>query len=295
MLRVAVMHSASSPPLIARQIMSKARELGAKVKYIRVQDASVVLEGDSAKVYIGSSPLEAELVFVRGVGGPQSVEEHVFKFDVVKALEDQGTLTINSYESIIRARDKLRTLMLLKGRGIPVPETLVTTSLDAALHFTQRWGRVVVKPIVGSLGRGVMLLDDVDIAYSVYRQLLSWHQPLLIQKYYEKRGNRDLRVLVVDEEVVASYYRVAREGLFKTNLAQGARVEPAEKDPETLELAVRATEALGLFYAGVDVMEADGRLFVLEVNASPNWKGALQLGIDPSDKLVRKAFERVRR
>jgi len=93
---------------------------------------------------------------------------------MVKALEEKGTLVVNPYEGLIKARDKLRTMITLMKNGVRVPETIVTVNIDAALHYTEKWGKVIVKPIIGSLGRGVMLIDNVDIAYNIYRQLLAW-------------------------------------------------------------------------------------------------------------------------
>jgi ribosomal protein S6--L-glutamate ligase len=293
--RLIVLHTAGTPPRTALQIIKRARELGLQAKYVRLQDLNVMIENGEEKIFVRSIPLDADVAIVRGVGGPQSIEEYNLRFDMVKALEEKGTLVVNPYEGLIKARDKLRTMITLMKNGVRVPETIVTVNIDAALHYTEKWGKVIVKPIIGSLGRGVMLIDNVDIAYNIYRQLLAWYQPLLIQKYYEKKYNRDLRVLVIDGEPVASYYRVAREGSFKTNVAQGGKVVEAKPSEEILNIAIKSTESIGLFYAGVDIMETDEGTFVLEVNASPNWKGALQLGIDPSKILVEKILKKLKR
>lgn len=293
--KLIVLHTAGTPPKTALQIMKSARDFGLKTKYVRLQDLNLVLENGEEKILVKNIPLNADIAIVRGVGGPQSIEEYNLRFDMIRILEEKQIFVINSYDGIIKARDKLRTLITLAKNGIRVPETIVTVSMDAALHYTEKWRKVIVKPIIGSLGRGVMLIDNVDIAYNIYRQLLAWYQPLLIQKYYEKKGNRDLRILVIDGEPVASYYRVARDGFFKTNIAQGGRVVEAKPSEEIKEIAIRSTESIGLFYAGVDLMETDEGIFVLEVNASPNWKGALQLGIDPSKKLIEKIIARYKR
>jgi len=81
-------------------------------------------------------------------------------------------------------------------------------------------------------------------------------------------------------------------GHFKTNLAQGGTPEKAELTDEIEEIAVSTAEALGLFYGGIDIAESSsGQLFVLEANASPNWKGAEAMGLNPARKLVEEALK----
>ena len=185
--KLIVLHVSGTPPHTALQIIKSARELGLQAKYVRLQDLNVIIENGEEKIFVKNIPLEVDAAVIRGVGGPQSIEEYNLRFDMVKALEEKGTFVINPYEGLVKARDKLRTLLTLMKNGVRVPETIVTVSIDAALHYTEKWGRVIVKPIIGSLGRGVMLIDNVDIAYNIYRQLLAWYQPLLVQKYYEKK------------------------------------------------------------------------------------------------------------
>ena len=83
---------------------------------------------------------------------------------------------------------------------------------------------------------------------------------------------RDVRAFVVGDRVVAAAWRCA-EG-WRTNVAQGARVERATLPPEWHDLSVRAARAVTAEYAGVDLLPLpDGRVFVLEVNSIPGWQG----------------------
>jgi len=287
--RIAVLHPSPTPPPSARKIIEEARRLGHKATYIRPQEITLKINRSCLAVR-GGRKLELDIVFVRGMGGPVSVEQYLFRLNILRFLEAAGSLTINSSKAIELARDKLLTMLTLLKEGLPVPLTLATENLSQALRFVEEEKAVVIKPIAGSMGRGVMLAEDPDIAYTIFRQLLSWAQPLVLQKYYEKLGCRDLRVLVINGRAYASYYRVARPGSFKTNVSQGAKVEKAVNVSDAEELAVKATEKLGLFYAGVDVMETNDGYYILEVNASPNWKGAELLGYAPAKKLVEETL-----
>ena len=294
-LTVAVIHPSSTPPLTSRQLLHEAKKMGCTTRYLCPQEILALLSSELGVVK-GQKNIVVDIAFPRGVGACSSIEQFMWRIDIVRHLELAGTLTINSFNALSLTRDKFLALMHLAKSGIPVPETVVTENLGHALRVIEEWGRVVVKPLIGSFGRGVMLLDNPDIAYSIFKQLLSWSQPLLLQKYYEKKNHRDLRVLVINGEAYATYYRRAREGCFKTNVAQGGIVEEARVSEDIIELAVKTAEKLGMFYAGVDLMEdVEGRYLVLEANASPLWRGALQLGLNPARKLVEEALKAYKR
>lgn len=295
-MKIAVMHPSATPPPSCRELIYESKKLGFKSYYFRPQDVTVSYDGSKIGLFRRGRELDAEVTFVRGTSSPSSIEQFTWMTNIVKLIELSGGSAINSYSSIVTARDKSLLPALLGKRGIRFPRTFVTNDLQRALSIVNEMGKAVVKPIIGSLGRGVILLDNEDVAYSILKQLLAWGQPLLLQEYIEKKEGRDIRLLVINGEVFAAYYRKARPGFFKTNLAQGGTPEKAELDDELREIAVSTTELLGLFYGGIDVAEStEGERFVLEANASPNWKGAQFLGLNPARKLIEEAVREVRK
>lgn len=295
-MKIAVMHPSATPPPSCRELIYESKKLGFKSYYFRPQDVTVSYDGSKIGLFRRGRELDAEVTFVRGTSSPSSIEQFTWMTNIVKLIELSGGSAINSYSSIVTARDKSLLPALLGKRGIRFPRTFVTNDLQRALSIVNEMGKAVVKPIIGSLGRGVILLDNEDVAYSILKQLLAWGQPLLLQEYIEKKDGRDIRLLVINGEVFAAYYRKARPGFFKTNLAQGGTPEKAELDDELREIAVSTTELLGLFYGGIDVAEStEGERFVLEANASPNWKGAQFLGLNPAKKLIEEAVKEVRK
>ncbi len=296
MLKIGVLHPNPIPPPSAKQLIQEAKKQGHEPYYIRPQDLTIQYNKEKIIVMKKNKQLKLDIAFIRGITIHGSLEQYVWRMNIVAVLEQADTLTINNYKSILISRDKTLSPLILKKHGIPVPKTMITEDLNQALSTIEEWGKTIIKPIIGSLGRGIILVENPDTAYPILKQLLSWGQPLLLQEYIEKKENKDMRLLVINNQVYAAYYRIAREGYFKTNIAQGAIIEPAKPDEEAIELALKTTEVLGLFYGGIDVVEAtNGKKYVLEANASPNWKGALKIGLNPPQKLINEAAKYLKR
>ncbi|MEM1600719.1 MAG: RimK family alpha-L-glutamate ligase, partial [Sulfolobales archaeon] len=214
--------------------------------------------------------------------------EQVFRrVDILKQLELSGTLIINPIESMLKARDKYASIMALKAAGINVPPTAVVEEVFTAVEICKKWGDVVIKPMMGSMGYGSVRTSDPDIVFTIAKTWLTHGQPIYIQKYIPKPG-RDIRVFVVGNEVLGGYYRYALNGNWKTNVAQGARTEKIEKlDEEIIDMALKAVNTLKLHYAGVDIGEVGDDFVIFEVNAAPQWSGFMSAtGINPSDKIA---------
>ena len=141
-----------------------------------------------------------------------------------------------------------------------------------------------------------MKLSDADVAFHVMKTLINFKKPIYIQKYVNK-PNRDIRVMVIDGEVFGCIYRISIDGNWKTNIAQGAIGKPCENpDPELEEIAIRAVEALGLVYGGVDIGESSNGYVIFEVNGSPDWRELTKvLGKNPAVRLIEVMISRLRR
>jgi len=213
-----------------------------------------------------------DAVVVRKVPGG-TPEQVFYRMDVLHRLEDIGIYVINPAESIERAVDKYYTSTLLEDAGIRTPRTVVTERFSEAMAgFEELGSDVVVKPLFGSLGMGIARVSDRDVAYRVFRALEMTRSVYYLQEFIP-HGKRDIRAFVVGGRPVASMLRVAED--WKTNISGGARAEPHELEEELAELSVKASEAVGLEYAGVDLLrsERDGAVYVVEVNSTPGWQG----------------------
>lgn len=278
------------PPWSARQIILALEELGAEAFYIRPSEIASFVGPKNGLVHARTlRPLELEAAVLRDLGSTTTLELFLRRIDVFKYIESLGVPVINPVDAYLTARDKYLSLCILSRHGLPVPRTIVVEDFYAATKVVELWGRAVIKPLVGSLGFGVIRVENSDMAYSIARTLLQLGQPIYVQEYVEKPG-RDIRVLVVGDEIVAAYYRVQpNPNNWKTNIAQGAVAKPIEKvDRELEELSIKALKALGLYYAGIDLAESKDGYVIFEVNASPQWKGIQKVAnVNPAKALAR--------
>jgi RimK family alpha-L-glutamate ligase len=203
--------------------------------------------------------------------GRGSLEELIFRMDLLYRLQRQGLCIINPPEAIEHCADKYDILALLEENGLAVPKTCVTESVQEALKaFDELGGDVVVKPLFGSRGIGATRIADREIASSVFRAIAFYHGVIYLQEFVP-HGCSDIRAFVVGNSVVAAMRRVARD--WKTNYSQGARPEPIKLEKKIEEIAIRAAKLVECKVAGVDVLEGQKGPIVVEVNSQPGWKG----------------------
>jgi RimK family alpha-L-glutamate ligase len=226
-----------------------------------------------------------DAVVVRGI--PRgSLEQVVYRVDVLHALEAAGVRVLNDALAIERSIDKLLAAALLAAAGLPTPRTVACERPDDALAaFDELGGDVVVKPLFGSMGFGMARVEDRDVAQRVFRALEIERGVFYLQEHIPHAGV-DVRALVVGGRVIAAIERVGTG--WRTNLARGAVARPVALEPERAELCTRAAAAIGAGYSGVDLLRADdGRDFVLEVNGIPGWRGVEgATGVDVAAALV---------
>jgi RimK family alpha-L-glutamate ligase len=200
-----------------------------------------------------------------------SLEQIIFRMNVLHRLERLGVRVVNSASAIERTVDKYFASFLFADAGIPTPRTLVTEDFQAALAACQEMKDVVLKPVFGSEGKGMVRVNDEETAYRVLRAWELNRYIYYIQEYVP-HFQEDIRAFVVKDRVIASMLR--RGTGWKTNFSKGAEVESIRLSAEMETLALKAARLINLDYAGVDLMRAeDGRTFVVEINSIPGWRG----------------------
>jgi RimK family alpha-L-glutamate ligase len=218
----------------------------------------------------GESIEECRALLVRTIP-TGSLEQIIFRMDALHRLERLGVQVVNSPASIERTVDKYYTSFLLADAGIPTPRTLVTEDFRTALKACCEMGDVVLKPLFGSEGKGIVRVVEKEAAYRVLR---SWelNRYIYCVQEYIPHHQEDIRAFVVGGQVVAAMRRRGKK--WKTNFSQGAEIEPVKLSLEMESLAIKATRLIQLDYAGVDLMAAeDGRIYVIEINSIPGWRG----------------------
>jgi len=245
------------------------------------------------RAQIGGSPAvgslgvpmdDADFVLVRDIP-IGSLEQIIFRMDALHVLEAMGVRVVNPPRSIERAVDKYLTSKLLELHGVSTPATIVTESMDEALECVQQWGQAIIKPLFGGGGKGMVRVEGIEVASRVFRALQLGRYVYYLQEYVD-HGIEDIRSFIIDGRVVAAMIR--RGSSWKTNVTQGATPIPYVPDAEVVALSIQAAQAIGTFYAGVDLLrDVEGRLCVLEVNSMPGWRGLQQTtAVDIAQALV---------
>jgi RimK family alpha-L-glutamate ligase len=221
-------------------------------------------------VSIGSQTLEAyDALLVRTI--PEgSLEQIIFRMDVLHRLEAAGVRIMNRPAALERTVDKYYTSSVLARGGLPTPRTVVAEGCDEAMEAFREFGDVIVKPLFGAGGRGMVRISDAEIAYRTFRALTLTRSIFYIQEFVP-HGDHDLRGVVVGDRVVAAIRR--RSAGWRHNVSQGARPEACELSEEAISLCLGASRLLGTDYAGIDLLDTGDGFTVVEVNSIPGWSG----------------------
>jgi [lysine-biosynthesis-protein LysW]--L-2-aminoadipate ligase len=241
---------------------------------------------------------EVDLVLDRGL--VHSRAEYTLRF-----LHCLDIPTINSYEATITCDNKFLTSTVLQANGIPTLRTMIAYTPQSALEAIERLGYpVVLKPPVGSWGRLLAKINDREAAEAVleHKEILgSYHHSIFyIQEYIPKpirhpeSGGGDIRAFVIGDRVIGASYRTSHHWI--TNVARGATTTPAEVTPDMEEIALRAAKAVGGEILGVDLVETEEGLKVIEINTGAEFKGLLEAtGVDVPAAIIAHVQDRARR
>lgn len=216
-----------------------------------------------------------------------SLEQVVFRMDVLHQVQASGVAVTNSPRALEAAIDKYVTTARLRTQGLPVPTTAICENADDACQaFVDLGGDVVVKPVFGSEGHGIHRISDPDLAARSFRMLERLGAVIYLQRFVAHAGY-DLRAFVIGGRVVAAMRR-QHDRDWRTNVARGATPLATELTELQIDLAVRSAAAVGAVIAGVDLLPArSGELLVLEVNAVPGWRALTQAtGVDVAAAVV---------
>jgi RimK family alpha-L-glutamate ligase len=233
-----------------------------------------------------TSVLDADAVLARFIPSG-SLEQIIYRVDALHWIEERGVPVVNSPRAIERTVDKFYTTALLHEAGLPVPETAVCEEAQDAMDAVSQMGDVVIKPIFGSMGCGMIRVSDPDLAFRATRALEELRAVFYVQRAID-HGGRDVRAFVIGGRVVGAIEREAPAGDWRTNVTRGGSARPFALPPAWAQLALGAAAVVGADYAGVDLLpSSDGRVFVLEVNGIPGWQALrLATGMDVADAIV---------
>ena len=217
-----------------------------------------------------------------------SLEQVIFRMNALHVAQQRGVSILNPPRTLEIAIDKWLTLDFARQAGLEVPRTICCQDRESAIDaFEQFASDVVVKPLFGGEGRGLIRINDREMAWRVFSTLEQIAAVIYIQEFIPHRGF-DLRILIIGDET----YCVARRGAdgdWRTNISRGGKAEPFQATDHQIEIARTAAKAIGGQFVGVDILPTtDDRNVLLEVNAVPGWRGtAKALDIDIGQRVLK--------
>lgn len=263
----------SNPSLKAiKRLYDAAVQRGHEVRILNVAECFVKVSSTDPQVhYRGGENLVGFDAIIPRIGPAFTF----FGTAVLRQFEMQEIYPLNNSLSVLRARDKLRSLQILSKHKIPMPTTGFAHSPQDTDDVIQSVGGapLVIKLVEGTEGVGVVLTETKSAAKSVITAFKSLKANILVQEFIKESSGRDIRCFVIGNKVVAAMERVAQEGEFRANFDLGASVYDIKITAQERALAIQSAKLLGLQVAGVDILRSARGPLVLEINASPGLEG----------------------
>ena len=249
-----------------KALYDKAKKKGLRAHIIDAKTITIDTESKRKALQLGDVILQRSISHFRGLY-------------LTACLEFLGFLVINKFKVGETCGNKLITSLTLAKYQVPTPKTHFAFSAESAIEVISKIGfPLVLKPIVGSWGRGVFPLRDKEVANMIVEMREGDDSPLARIYYVQemiKRPPRDLRCIVVGDKVIAAIYRYSAENEWRTNVARGGKAEVAPITNELEGIALKAAKAVGGGIVGIDLMEDEKRgLLVHEVNSTVEFRGA---------------------
>lgn len=268
-------------------ILGAARQRGIAVTPLF--DRELVL--DLAAPNAATAGLDVDVVLDRSVAHSRAAY-------TLKVLERWGIPTLNNPAATTICDDKALSSLTLAAAGLPTPRTLLAYSVDSAIAACEAIGYpAVLKPVTGSWGRLLAKVNGPEQARAILTQkeeLGSFHHAIFYVQEFIPKPDRDIRAYVVGDRVLAASYRTSAHWI--TNAARGAKSLPCPITPEIEGMALRACEAVGARLAGVDLIETDSGLQIVEVNTGGEFRGLMTTtDVDIAAAIVAEAVSLVDR
>jgi len=191
----------------------------------------------------------------------------------VNTLAAVGLPVIGGGDRAAIGDDQIYSLSALARARVPTPEYAVIDNPAAVNEIGSQFGYPVVTKDPLTMGGGGVRLAKGAADVLQHLTELGGARALVVQRFYEEAAGQDLRLFVVDENVVGAVRRAARPGDFRANLQLGGTPHPYRVSPREAAMAIAAARAVDVDVAGVDVLQTRSGPAVMEVNHNPGATG----------------------
>jgi ribosomal protein S6--L-glutamate ligase len=258
--------------------------------------SEVVFDTADRCVSVGDVVLnELDALIVKKIGREYS-PDLLDRLEMLRFVEDSGVPIFSKPSSIMRLLDRLSCTVTLRGAGIPLPPTIVTASVDRAVEAVKNFGSAVMKPLYSTKARGMAVIEN-DGRNDVRAEIVNFQEAgnptMYIQKKIDIPG-RDLGVVFLGGEYVATYARVGNKESWNTTINSGGYYEAAEPSSEARRLAHKAQALFDLDFTSVDVVEGPNGPVVFEVSAFGGYRGLKDaFSINAGERVVKYVLEQL--
>src|SRR5688572_1858334 len=271
----------------SRRIVEAGEKRGHEMVLLDHMRCVLVIEQGRPHIYFNGKEVKGVNAVIPRIGASATF----YGSAVVRQFEMMRIFTAVESQALVRSRDKLRSLQILARAGIGIPKTAFAASpKDKDIdHIIENIGGApcVVKLLEGTQGIGVILAENQKAAKSVVEAFVKLKAQMLVQEFIKEAGGADLRVFVVDGQIVGAMKRQGKEGEFRSNLHRGGSATVINLTSEERATAIKSAKILGLGIAGVDLLQSRRGPLVMEVNSSPGLEGIEgATGIDIAGKII---------
>lgn len=274
------------------RLLDAAQERGHDAKLLHLKKCSLSVCLDAPEVYYEGEPISQDFdLIIPRIDTPHTE----YGLTILRQFQSMRIFTSDSARALELGRDKLRCVQRLLRENVPFPSTGFAHSSEDFDNIIQTVGGVplIIKLVEGTEGVGVFLADDMKHAVNLLKTFKQLSTPLIVQKFIEESAGTDVRAFVVGGKIVAAMQRKSKDGDFRANIALGGVSESVELTALEKEVALKATQAIGINVAGVDLIRSDKGPLVIEINVSPNFGGEWGLedvsGVDVAGEIVEYA------
>ncbi|MFT6872280.1 MAG: ribosomal protein S6--L-glutamate ligase [Roseivirga sp.] len=254
-----------------RRLIEAIRSRGHEGVVIDHLRCDLVIESEGPAIYYNGKKIDDVDAIVPRIGASVTF----YGTAVVRQFEMMGVFSATYSQAIVRSRDKLRSLQILSGAGLPMPKTAFTNYSKEEKSLIDHVGGapVIIKLLEGTQGLGVVLAETRKAAQSVIEAFHGLKARIIVQEFIKEAKASDLRIFIVDGQVVGAMKRTGADGEFRSNLHRGGSAEIVKLSRKEKSAAIKAADALGLSVAGVDLLQSSRGPLILEVNSSPGLEG----------------------
>jgi ribosomal protein S6--L-glutamate ligase len=262
----------ASPSLYSTQrLVEAAKKRNHSVEIINHTKCDIVIEKKNPCIYYKGKKIEHVDAVIPRIGASVTF----YGTAVVRQFEMMRAFTTTESQALVRSRDKLRSLQILSRAGLGLPKTIFTNYSKNVKEIVEQAGGapVIIKLLEGTQGIGVILAETKKAAESVIEAFNNLQARVIVQEFIKEAGGADIRVFIVDGQVVGAMKRQGKEGEFRSNLHRGGTATVIKLSDEEETAALKAAKAMGLGIAGVDMLQSARGPLILEVNSSPGLEG----------------------